>query len=190
MIELILARHGQSFGNLDRSLGPDTDLTDLGREQATRLGNWLAAQGYSFSAIACSTLQRARQTAEIVNAHFGLDITFDHDLRETEGDHISELPLRSGPLGAEPAPPFGPLYDPLCERVVRVTERILSQNPGGQVLVVAHAGTLATMVRAILGCHSMIVATDQTGVHALGWNDERWFLRYLNRNEHLDGLQT
>jgi broad specificity phosphatase PhoE len=188
MTELILARHGQSFGNLDRSLGPDTDLTDLGREQATRLGDWLAAQGYSFTAITCSTLRRARQTAQIVNAHFDLDIAFDRDLRETEGDHIPELPLRSGPLGAEPAPPFGPAYDPLCERVVRATERILSRNPGGQVLVVSHAGTLATMLRAILGCHALIVRTEQTGVHALSWDGERWCLEYVNRQEHLGGL--
>jgi broad specificity phosphatase PhoE len=185
MIELILVRHGQSFGNLDRSLGPDTDLTELGREQATRLGSWLADQGHSFSAIACSTLRRARQTAEIVNARFDLEITFDRDLRETEGDHIAELPLRSGPLGAEPAPPFGPVYDPLRERVARATERILGRNPGGQVLVVSHAGTLATMLRAILGCHSLIVRTEMTGVHALSWDGERWCLEYMNRREHL-----
>jgi bisphosphoglycerate-dependent phosphoglycerate mutase len=65
MLELVLARHGQSYGNLDLSLGLDTDLTDLGREQATRLGNWLAEQGYAFTALYCSTLRRARQTAEI-----------------------------------------------------------------------------------------------------------------------------
>jgi hypothetical protein len=34
----------------------------------------------------------------------------------------------------------------------------------------------------------MIVATDQSAVHALSWDDERWFLRYLNRQEHLQGL--
>jgi broad specificity phosphatase PhoE len=190
MIELVLARHGQSFGNIDRSLGPDTDLTDLGREQATRLGNWLATQGYDFCAIYCSTLRRARQTAGIVNAHFDLEIAFDRDLRESEGDHLAELPLRSGPLGAEPAPPFGPAYGLFRERVVRATARILSENPGGQVLVVAHAGTLATMLRTILGCHSVIVGTEQTGVHALRWDSDRWFIQYINRQEHLVGLSS
>jgi broad specificity phosphatase PhoE len=51
MLDLILARHGQSHGNLERSLGPDTNLTDLGRQQAVRLGNWLAGQGYRFTAL-------------------------------------------------------------------------------------------------------------------------------------------
>jgi broad specificity phosphatase PhoE len=84
MIELVLARHGQSYTNLDRLFGPDMDLTDLGREQATRLGNWLVEQGYAFTALYCSTLRRARQTTDIINAHFGLEIVFDPDLREAE----------------------------------------------------------------------------------------------------------
>jgi len=185
MIELVLARHGQSYGNLDRSLGPDTDLTDLGREQATRLGNWLAERGYDFTAIYCSTLRRARQTAEIVNAHFGLEITFDPDLRESEGDHLSELPLRAGPLGVEPPPPFGPAYETLRERVVRAAACILAENPDGQVLVVAHGGTLGTVLRCILGAHAMLVRTEQTAVHCLRWEGGRWNLQYVNRQEHL-----
>jgi uncharacterized phosphatase len=188
MTELVLARHGQSYGNLDHSLGPDTDLTDLGREQAARLGEWLAEQEYQFTTIYCSTLRRARQTAEIVNEHLGLEIVFDPDLRESEGDHLSELPLRSHPLDAEPEPPFGPQYEAIRERVVRATTRILDENPESQVLVVAHAGTLATILRSILGAHSVIVGTEQAAVHALHWDGVRWFLQYVNRQEHLVGI--
>jgi broad specificity phosphatase PhoE len=185
MLELVFARHGQSYGNLDRSLGPNTDLTDLGREQAARLGNWLAGQGYNFAALYCSTLRRARQTAEIINAHYGLEIVFDPGLRESDGDHLSELPLRAHPLDAEPPPPFGPEYERLRTRVMRAMMRILDENPAGQVLVVAHAGTLATVLCSLLGVHSVIVGTEQAAVHALRWNGERWFLQYVNRQEHL-----
>lgn len=58
-------RPPQAIIQQPRSLGPDTDLTDLGREQATRLGNWLVEQGYAFTALYCSTLRRARQAAGI-----------------------------------------------------------------------------------------------------------------------------
>jgi broad specificity phosphatase PhoE len=187
MVELILARHGESYGNLDRSLGPDTDLTDLGREQATRLGNWLAEQDYRFTALYCSSLRRARQTAEIVNAHFGLEIVFDPDLREAEVKHTDELPRRVGPLEAAPPLPFGPGYGPFRQRVVRATARILADNPEGHVLVVAHAGTLGTMLRCILGTHALLVGTEKAAVHALSWRDGRWFLYYANRQEHLLG---
>jgi len=185
MLELVLARHGQSHGNLDRALGPDTDLTDLGREQATRLGDWLVAQGYDFTAFYCSTLRRARQTAEFINAHYGMDIVFDPDLREAEQLYLDTLPQRADPLGPEPPPPYSPEYEAMRGRVVRATARILAENPEGKVLVVAHGGTLGTMLRSIFGGHAMLVRTDQTALHSLHWDDGRWNLQFVNRWEHL-----
>ena len=148
MLKLVLTRHAQSHGNLDRSLGPDTTLTDLGREQAQRLGSWLARQDYHFTAIHSSPLQRAHQTAEIINAHFGLEISLDPDLRETELPYLDVLPRRQSPLGGEPLPPFEAEYEQMRERVARVTARILDRNAlgeapvtgrsGSQVLVIAH----------------------------------------------------
>lgn len=188
MLELVLARHGQSYVNLDRSLGPDTDLTDLGREQARRLGNWLAEQGHAFTALYCSTLRRARQTAEIVNEHFGLEIVFDTDLRETEVPYLDVLPSRTDPLSVEPPPPFRPEYGQMRERVARAAARILAENSDGQVLIVAHGGSLATMLRCILCTHALLVRTEQAAVHCLRWEGGRWNLQYVNRQEHLVGL--
>lgn len=185
MIELVLARHGQAYSNLDRLFGPDTDLTDLGREQATRLGNWLVEQGYAFTALYCSTLRRARQTAEIINTHFGLEIVLVRDLREAELPYLDNLPLRADPLGKELPPAFEPEYEVLRERVTRATARILAENTEGQVLVVAHGGTLATMLRCILGTHALLVRTEQAAVHCLHWEDGRWNLQYVNRQDHL-----
>jgi broad specificity phosphatase PhoE len=185
VLELLLVRHGQSYGNLDRSLGPDTDLTELGRRQATRLGDWLARQGYAFTALYCSPLRRARQTAEIVNTHFGLEIVFDADLRETEVAYLDVLPSRSHPLRGDSSPPFAAEYEQMRQRVVPAIARILDENPEGQVLVVAHAGTLGTLLRSILRSHALLVHTDKTAVHSLLWWEGRWALQYLNRQEHL-----
>jgi len=185
MLELVLARHGQSYSNLDRSLGPDTGLTDLGREQAERLGNWLAGRGYAFTALFCSPLHRARETSEIINRHFGLEIIFDPDLRESEGNHLIGLPRRATPLDAEPRPPFGAEYQDDYERVNRVTERILSEASEGQVLVVAHAGSLGTMLRCILRSHALLVHTELAALHGLRWRDGLWSLQFVNRQEHL-----
>jgi probable phosphoglycerate mutase len=185
MLELVLARHGQAHGNVDRSLGPDTDLTDLGRQQAARLGNWLAEQGYTFTALYCSPLRRARQTAHIINAHVGLEIIFDADLRETEVAYLHVMPQRDAPLSMESPPPFAAEYEQMRARVGRATARILAENPVGQVLVVAHAGTIATMMRTILGTHALMIHTDLTAVHHLRWDDGLWNLQYANRREHL-----
>lgn len=185
MLELVLARHGQSHGNVDRSLGPDTDLTELGRQQAQQLGDWLIEQGYRFTALYCSPLHRARQTAEIINAHLGLEPAFDADLRETEVPYLDVLPQRVGSLGVEPSPPFGMEYEQMRERVAQATARILAENEEGQVLVVAHGGTLGTMLRTILGTHALLVRTELAAVHCLRWQDSRWNLQYVNRQDHL-----
>jgi broad specificity phosphatase PhoE len=185
MLELVFARHGQSHGNLDRSLGPDTGLNDLGRQQARQLGHWLARQSYAFTAFYCSPLRRARQTAEIINAHFSLEIVHDPDLRETDVPYLDVLPWRVDPLGAEPLVSFAAEYEQMRERVGRATIRILRENPEGQVLVVAHAGTLGTMVRCILGIHALLVHTDLAAVHRLRWQEGRWSIQYMNRRDHL-----
>ena len=186
MLELTIVRHGQSYGNLDWDLGPDTDLTDIGRKQAAQLGHWLADQGCDFTAIYASTLRRARQTTEIINTHYGLEINFDPDLRETDQPYMDTLPRRPNPLGAPPPPPFGAAYETMRERVHRATERIVNENPAGHVLVVAHAGTCGTMIRGILGVEAILVRSELTAVHRLRWDDGRWTLQFLNRHEHLN----
>jgi broad specificity phosphatase PhoE len=185
MLELVLARHGQSHGNLDRSLGPDTDLTDLGYQQATRLRDWLFDQEYRFTALYASPLRRARQTAKIVNARYGLEIVLDPDLRETAVPYLDVLPQRGVPLGSEPLPPFERAYEQMRERVARATARILTESPDGEVLVVAHSGTLGTMLRTILGTHALLVRTEMASIHCLRWQDGHWNLQYANRLEHL-----
>jgi broad specificity phosphatase PhoE len=190
MLELILARHGQSYGNLDRSLGPDTDLTNLGRQQAERLGNWLTGKGYRFTALYCSSLRRARQTAEILNGHYGLQIQFDTDLRETEVPYLGVLPQREQPLGGELSPPFEAEYEQMRERVARATARILTENSEGQVLIIAHGGTLGTILRTILGTHALLLRTELAAVHCLRWEKGRWNLRYVNRQDHLADKET
>jgi len=185
MLELVLARHGQSYGNLDRSLGPDTELTDLGHQQATRLAGWLAAQDYAFSGFYCSTLRRARQTAAVINAHFGLEIIFGPDLREAEQPYLDILPARVDPLGVDPPPPFSPEYETFRARVMRAASRVLTAHSTGQVIVVAHAGTLATMLRGMLHTHALLIRTEQAAVHCLRWENGRWNLQYVNRQEHL-----
>lgn len=59
MISLYLIRHGQA-GRRDCY---DT-LSDLGREQARRLGRWIARQGFRFSAVFSGGLSRQLATAD------------------------------------------------------------------------------------------------------------------------------
>lgn len=64
MSVLYVIRHGQaSFGQ-----GDYDRLSDLGREQARILGSYLNEQGMAFDAAYCGTMQRQKDTAELVLA--------------------------------------------------------------------------------------------------------------------------
>jgi broad specificity phosphatase PhoE len=72
-LEILLVRHGESEGNAqDRMQGrSDFPLTELGRNQARRLGAWLAERRLEWHALYVSPLLRAKETAELVRAAAG-----------------------------------------------------------------------------------------------------------------------
>lgn len=79
---IYLARHGQTFHNaeLGESQVEADRLSDLGWEQARRLGRFLDGKG--ITAIVSSPLPRARETADGVNETLGCPI--DEDERMVE----------------------------------------------------------------------------------------------------------
>jgi broad specificity phosphatase PhoE len=94
---ILWVRHGENVANLSRTLsyrGFDGELTDVGRGQARKLGERLAAGGGGrIGLIACSPLRRARETAEIVGQRLGVPVAMElDDLREV---NVGELDGRS-----------------------------------------------------------------------------------------------
>jgi broad specificity phosphatase PhoE len=82
---VLLARHGQTNDNLEplRFQGfTDTPLNDTGRAQARELALRVAELPDPIRALWTSDLSRARETAEIVGAHVGLEARLDPRLRE------------------------------------------------------------------------------------------------------------
>jgi broad specificity phosphatase PhoE len=82
---VLLARHGQTNDNLEplRFQGfTDTPLNDTGRAQARELALRVAALAAPIKSLWTSDLSRARETAEIVGAHVGLEPRLDPRLRE------------------------------------------------------------------------------------------------------------
>jgi phosphohistidine phosphatase len=78
---LHLIRHAHA-GDPEAWDGPDAarPLSEKGRSQAERLGRYLADIGFRTDAIVTSPKLRARQTAEIVAAHLGVDVVEDERL--------------------------------------------------------------------------------------------------------------
>lgn len=92
MKELYFIRHGQTEWNAIRRMQGqwNSDLTELGREQADINGRFLATLGIDY--LVASPLDRTRQTADIINQHLKLDINYDGRIMEWHcGDWSGEL---------------------------------------------------------------------------------------------------
>jgi broad specificity phosphatase PhoE len=88
-----LARHGQTAYNLEgRFQGQlPVPLDETGRTQAAELAERAAEHG--FKALWCSTLLRARETAEIVSTKIGLEPMQDARLMETDAGDWTDRPF-------------------------------------------------------------------------------------------------
>ena len=95
-MRLLLIRHGQSQANLDGIIqGDDDPLTELGREQADRVGRYLATT-IAVDHLYASPLARARETALIIGRHIGRAPVFEPGLAEIHAGTAAGIlrPLR------------------------------------------------------------------------------------------------
>ena len=85
MKTIITIQHTQSIHHTNGMVGSwtDWDLSELGKEQAQRIGEKMAKefQGWNF-VMYSSDLKRAKQTAEMVGKHLGLEPIMAKELRE------------------------------------------------------------------------------------------------------------
>jgi glucosyl-3-phosphoglycerate phosphatase len=82
-VTILLARHGETDDNREpiRIQGStDTPLNETGREQARELAKRIEGEG--IVSLWCSHLSRARETAQIVGEHLGLEPSVDERLAE------------------------------------------------------------------------------------------------------------
>lgn len=86
---LYVVRHGQSVVNVERRISGRRllgDLTDLGREQAARAGEWLADKG--ITRLLHSPFHRAEQTARIISDRLSLPLEVEDGLREMDAGDL------------------------------------------------------------------------------------------------------
>jgi broad specificity phosphatase PhoE len=157
MTTLLLVRHGETDWNREgRWQGwADPPLNDTGRAQARALA--AQVEGDGFRSLWSSDLSRARETAEIVGAHIGLEVRLDERLREG-GRGRWEGRLFEDVEGAEPklyatwrrggASWRFPGGESLVEHQQRVVASLLDIHRSCPLpaLVVCHGGSIRVML--------------------------------------------
>ncbi len=164
-MRLFLIRHGQSAGNAaGRVQGlDDQPLTKVGREQALDLAYRLESE-QNLCALYASPLLRARQTAEIICRHLGLDLSLDDRLKEYDCGAVTGMSFEevcaSYPeiaaawqrsLWRVPIPGEEGI-ELFQQRVLSAMQDILDRHADGDAIaIVAHGGTLGAYLGGLLG---------------------------------------
>lgn len=183
-----LLRHGR-----DAAAGTEVpavrQLTSEGCEQAARAAARLRSLGVT--ELWSSTLERARQTADIVGRALALDVRADGRLNEIEAPAGVECAAprerRPGttPAGAES-------WEDLLERVASLLgELCRAPDPGRRVLLVTHSGIFDAVheLLAFGGGRPVELAVGHTGLTHWQYRPTsaagRWLLHSHNDTSHL-----
>jgi probable phosphoglycerate mutase len=206
--EVVLLRHGQQDFTLARARPGKTDppLTETGRQQAGCAGAFLVGDG--ITRIYCSTLRRARETAEIVASHVlpAQEPTVVEELREVMlfRDMPKDRPLLEllGQAGLQRAAdeflrtrrfdafPQTETSEQLRARAVAALSRIVDVHDGERVAVVAHGGFINSFFAAVFGIpQDMFFYPAHASITRALYKDGHWALYSANETSHLQGGQ-
>ncbi|MBZ9640480.1 bifunctional RNase H/acid phosphatase [Streptomyces sp. PSKA30] len=200
----VLLRHGETpltpQKRFSGSGGTDPSLSDAGREQAERVAAALARRG-TIQEIVASPLARTRETAGVVAARLGLDVSIDEGLRETdfgawEGLTFAEVHERypddlSAWLASPDAEPTGggESFAATATRIAATRDKLVAAYAGRTVLLVTHVTPIKTFVRLALGAPPESLFRMELSAASLSvvayYADGNASVRLLNDTSHL-----
>ncbi len=164
-MRLLLVRHGETEGNVQRRLqGPDDPLTERGRRQAEEIAAHLFGRD-DVVALYASPYRRAFDTARAIGDAVGVEPELRPALAELDvGDaagyrfeawveKFPEEAERFRTEGVDYSWPGGESGRDLSARTEREIEGILEahRHEAGAVVVVSHGGALAWIIAHLLG---------------------------------------
>jgi 2,3-bisphosphoglycerate-dependent phosphoglycerate mutase len=164
-VDLLLIRHAEPV-RIEAETGiADPPLTEAGVEQARRLAAWLAAERIDH--IATSPLQRARQTAEPVAEHFGLEPETVEGIAEFDAEASSYIPMEEMRANRDPRlaamvegrwEELGSMVEPEAFRAgaVSTIDGIAAAHPGRRVAVVCHGAVINVYLGDVIGTDRLL----------------------------------
>ncbi len=198
-MELLLIRHALPVRReLAEGEIADPPLADAGHAQAQALADWLA--GEQIDALYASPMRRAVETAEYVSKRLGLPITIDGELAEFDRQSHFYIPIEQ--LKQEKDERWDDLIagrwgrdgevDPATFQavVVEAVERVVAENPGRTVAVVAHGGVMNAYLSHVIGTREvMFFEPAYTCIsRVLAARTGQRMLKSINEHAHVRGL--
>jgi uncharacterized phosphatase len=182
-------RHGQTDWNKQGRLQGKTDipLNDTGRKQAEACGKFLNATDYDV--LICSPLQRAKETAQIINQHLNLPLIKMADFKERSfGDAegmTTEERQKAYPSGSFPNQEKREEFN---QRVMAGLEKINKKFPNKRILLVAHGAVINAILAEISnGEIGSGKTTLMNGcISNIRFKEKTWEIQNYNQVRHLN----
>jgi broad specificity phosphatase PhoE len=204
---VLLIRHGQSQGNAEGRFGghTDTPLSPRGRAEGRRTAQALASE--PFSAIVCSDLTRAIETASPLAKLARLELQTAEAFRERsvgvmEGLTFEEAAAQHPEQYAallrrdfEHVLLGGESYRQTLDRASSKLDELVEQYKGGRIAIYTHTGTICILALHIMGAldapelRPVWIASRNCGISRFELRDDG-FVRVLaiNDTQHLENV--
>ena len=198
---LWLLRHAQSEWNHEgRWQGhADTPLSDLGRQQAHRVGKRL--RRYPITQIISSDAQRAMDTARVVGSYLRLAPAPHPGLREsdigvwaglTTPEIKARFPEEWAAMNArtDVRRGGGETYSELRARTLAVAQEVAARYHGQNILLVSHGASIRALISAALGLdlftmHNLWIGGN-TALSRVRFREGHFYLDLHNDTAHLE----
>jgi probable phosphoglycerate mutase len=194
-VELVLVRHGLPT-RVENEPGTPADppLSEEGREQARRVAEWLAPEG--FDVVYSSPMRRAVETAEPLAGLLGLEVVVDDELAELDRGHHFYVPVEE--LKRTGDPRYQQLLDGTLYGDVDVetwskvaslaVQRVIEAHPGERIALFAHGGVINAYLSTLLGLDTkFFFGPGYTSISRVKVGDysDRLMVHSLNEQAHL-----
>lgn len=197
---IYLIRHGETYWNNELRFQGHSDiaLNEIGLKQAELLGKYMAQ--IDIKAVYSSDLIRAQATAEAVACARGLKVETDPRLREIFfGDWEGKTYTQIKESWAEDietffhtpnkiSTPHGESFNDVLHRAKAAFEDIVNKHKEETIVIVAHGGTIRTLLCDIIGLdlnNMWRLKQDNTAVNLINYRGDYKVLEYLNATYHL-----
>lgn len=190
MTKICFIRHGETDWNINGTLQgqKNTSLNEKGRAQAETTGVYLANNLKGFDLLVTSSLNRAKETAEIMNRHLQLpmielDALKERAFGEAEGLSHEERHRRFPDMeypGQEKETDF-------YERVVGCFQEITAEYANKHILLVSH-GLVINLILSLLLKEK--INYQQTAllngcINHIHYDQDTWKVGITNQVDHL-----
>lgn len=165
---VVLVRHGVTAHTRDKRFsgglgGRNPALSDEGRAQAAAAAEWLAPVADQVDALVSSPVRRTRETADVIAGRLGHRVTERPAFAEIEfgrwegltfGEVREQYPDEMEAwFGSLDTPPGGggESFRQVHGRVLDGLGDLVTEHPGGTVVVVSHVTPIKVLIAEVLG---------------------------------------